>query len=148
MTEPRTLYRKPAEGKIFGVAAGLADYFAIDVTLLRIILVVLVIAGAGFIIPAYILMAFLLPTPGNEPASGDAMATMKTNFDAMSREWREGGAGDRARNYFGVGLIVIGGWLLLVRLFPDVVYLRWDLLWPLALVLIGVMVLTKLGGRK
>lgn len=42
----KKLYRNPREGKFLGVCAGLADYFEVDVTLIRIaVLVLLFVAG-------------------------------------------------------------------------------------------------------
>ncbi len=60
MTEEKKLYRNKQEGKIFGVCAGLADYFGIDVTLIRLILVVLVL-GFGFGLLAYFVAALIIP---------------------------------------------------------------------------------------
>jgi len=55
------LYRNPRRGMIFGVCAGIAEYFGFDVTVTRVI----VAAGALFAFPmicgAYLVLAFLLP---------------------------------------------------------------------------------------
>ena len=55
------LYRLPRRGMIFGVCAGLAEYFAFDVTVTRVI----VAAGALFAFPiicvVYLLLGLLLP---------------------------------------------------------------------------------------
>lgn len=148
MSETKKLYRRPKEGKIFGVAAGLAEYFELDVTLLRLILVILVIAGAGFVIPIYLVLALLLPTNKVEAQSGISTSSVQSNFSELSREFVEGGAGNRAKHYLGIGLIVIGSWLFLSRLFPEVFNLGWDLFWPVALILAGILLLAKIGGRK
>ena len=56
------LYRNPRRGVIFGVCAGLAEYFGFDLTLTR----VLVVVGAFFAFPlicvAYVLLGVFLPT--------------------------------------------------------------------------------------
>lgn len=148
MAQTKKLYRRPKEGKIFGVAAGLAEYFEIDVTLLRLILVVLVIAGAGFIIPIYLVLALVLPTNDAAAASGITTSSVQSNFNDLSREFNERGVGDRAKHYLGVGLIVVGGWLLLTRVFPELFALSWQVLWPMALILIGILLLSKIGGQK
>ncbi|ULQ58966.1 PspC domain-containing protein [Brucepastera parasyntrophica] len=56
----KTLYRLQ-EGKIFlGVCAGFAEYFDVDVTLMRIIWVFFaLIFGAGILV--YFIAAFLMP---------------------------------------------------------------------------------------
>ena len=55
----RKLYRDTDNQKIFGVCSGLADYLEADVTLLRVIWVLLVfLAGTGVL--AYIIMAIVM----------------------------------------------------------------------------------------
>ncbi len=58
--------RRPFSGRmITGVAAGVADYFDIDVTLVRIAFVALVvIGGAG--IPLYLAGLLLIPDEGSD----------------------------------------------------------------------------------
>jgi len=59
MTEKKRLYRDTENGKIFGVCAGLADYFDIDVTLVRVIWVVLLLCGTIGLWP-YIILAIVI----------------------------------------------------------------------------------------
>lgn len=49
-----------ANGKIWGVCAGLADWSGMDVTILRLIFVAAAIAGLGSPVLIYILMALIL----------------------------------------------------------------------------------------
>ncbi|WP_207480457.1 envelope stress response membrane protein PspC [Arenibaculum pallidiluteum] len=62
---PHRLWRDPAQGRIFGVCAGLADYFGISAFPLRV--VVVLAALFGFFLPvvaAYLLLAVVLkPRP-------------------------------------------------------------------------------------
>lgn len=55
----RKLYRDTEHGSVGGVAAGLAHYFKIDVTLIRVLFVVLFFAGAGFLI--YLVLWIVVP---------------------------------------------------------------------------------------
>jgi len=57
----RRFYRDPENAILGGIAGGLAAYFNLDVTLIRIILVILVFLGVGFIIPIYIVVWFVAP---------------------------------------------------------------------------------------
>lgn len=148
MAGTKKLYRRPKEGKVFGVAAGLAEYFELDVTLLRIILVVLVFAGVGFIIPIYLLLALLLPTNDAEAKAGISTASVQSNFNELSREFKENGVGDRAKNYLGIGLIAIGSWLFLRRLYPEIFEIRWEFFWPIALIIVGVLFLFRKGDKN
>jgi phage shock protein PspC (stress-responsive transcriptional regulator) len=62
-TAPRSLYRPTKDRMIAGVAAGLAEYLSIDVTVVRIgIAVLAVFGGAG--IALYIAGWLLMPTEG------------------------------------------------------------------------------------
>jgi phage shock protein C len=57
---------RPFEGRMLaGVAAGLADYFGIDVTIVRIAFVVLTVAG-GAGIPLYLAGWLLMPDEGDD----------------------------------------------------------------------------------
>ncbi len=59
MATQRKLYRDVDNGKISGVCSGLSDYFDLDVTLIRVIWLVLVLcAGTGLL--AYIIMALVV----------------------------------------------------------------------------------------
>ena len=49
MTSPKRLVRKPASGRLGGVCAGIADYLDTDVTLVRLLWVILSIVPGGFI---------------------------------------------------------------------------------------------------
>ncbi len=62
----RTALRRPFEGRVLtGVAEGLARYFGIDTTLVRIGFVVLtVIGGAG--VPLYLAGLLLIPDEGSD----------------------------------------------------------------------------------
>jgi len=61
LQKSRRFYRDPENAILGGIAGGLAAYFNLDVTLIRIILVILVFLGVGFIIPIYIVVWFVAP---------------------------------------------------------------------------------------
>ncbi|GIV59223.1 MAG: hypothetical protein KatS3mg043_0312 [Rhodothermaceae bacterium] len=62
LTEKRRL-RKSRNKKISGVCAGIAEYFNIDPTLVRIAFVIGTIASGGPFILAYIILAMIMPGP-------------------------------------------------------------------------------------
>jgi len=84
-TEPgliNRLYRNPRRGKVFGVCAGVAEYFGFDLTATR----VLVVIGALFSFPivcvAYVLLGVMLPSkPFEGPGSED-------RYDPVQRKVR------------------------------------------------------------
>jgi len=56
------LYRIPSSGKIFGVCAGLADYFGFDVTVTRVLVALGAVFSAPIVIVAYVVLGFLSPS--------------------------------------------------------------------------------------
>ena len=56
----KKLYRSKTNKKIFGVCGGLAEYFEIDATIVRLILALLVVF-AGFGVLAYLIAALIMP---------------------------------------------------------------------------------------
>ena len=56
----RRLYLSDTDKKIFGVCGGLADYFRIDATLLRLVWVLsIVFVGSGLLL--YLICALVIP---------------------------------------------------------------------------------------
>ena len=58
----KRLYRSKEEKKIFGICGGLAEYFELDPTIVRIILLFLIIFGSGVFLLIYVLLYFIIPT--------------------------------------------------------------------------------------
>lgn len=58
------LMRSEANGQVLGVAAGLAKYFDIDVTLVRLLFVLFTLMGGPGIL-AYIILAIIMPEEGS-----------------------------------------------------------------------------------
>ena len=60
MEEPRKLYRSRNQRMIAGVCGGLADYFNVDATLVRVLFLLLaVFGGTGLVI--YLVMWIIVP---------------------------------------------------------------------------------------
>jgi phage shock protein PspC (stress-responsive transcriptional regulator) len=58
----RRLYKLREDAMINGVCTGLAAYFDVDVTFMRLVFVLLTVATGGAWIIAYILLMFVMPT--------------------------------------------------------------------------------------
>jgi phage shock protein C len=68
------LYRSPRRGMIFGVCAGLAEYFGFDVTITRVIVAVSAFFAFPIICIIYLCLGLLLPVraySGPEPRERD-----------------------------------------------------------------------------
>ncbi len=59
----KRLYRSRQDRKIAGICAGLADYFGIDATLMRVAWVILAFLSAGLAIVLYLVLVFVIPEP-------------------------------------------------------------------------------------
>jgi phage shock protein PspC (stress-responsive transcriptional regulator) len=124
---------------LFGVAGGLARYLNIDSSIVRLVWVLLFLAaGTGILL--YIIAAVVVP---EEPAGGPTgTAAGVVGTDRSPNEPRDLGNGPII---LGLILVVVGGWLLLQRFLPQI---EGRVLWPAALVIIGVLlVVVSLRGR-
>ena len=61
MVSTKHLYRDESHKMLGGVCAGLADYFGIDVTLVRLGVVVLGLAAHVFTLAAYLILWAVMP---------------------------------------------------------------------------------------
>jgi phage shock protein C len=69
MAGTRKLYRSRSNRKLAGVCGGLATYFTIDPTLVRVLFVVFAVAGGPGVL-AYVLIWILVPEePSSAPSS-------------------------------------------------------------------------------
>jgi phage shock protein C len=67
MAQTRKLYRSRTNRKLAGICGGLAQYFNLDATLIRVLFVVLaVLGGSGLVI--YLVMWIIVP---NEPQGAE-----------------------------------------------------------------------------
>lgn len=151
----KSLYRLPKQGKIFGVCAGLADFFDMDVTLMRVIFVVLAFATGGAMVLLYIILAIILPV--SYVIEGQETTYSKTSISGVDMGEKVGQLGHElndkrvvsgARNYVGLGLVILGIWLLLVQLVPQLFDFRWDFMWPILLIFAGLLVILRRGYGK
>ncbi|WEK55154.1 MAG: PspC domain-containing protein [Candidatus Cohnella colombiensis] len=57
----RKLFRSTHDRKLSGVCGGIAEYFGLDSTLVRILLVIIAVFSAGSVIIVYIIAAIIIP---------------------------------------------------------------------------------------
>jgi phage shock protein C len=65
MAQTRKLYRSRSNRQVAGVCGGLAQYFNLDATLIRVLFVVLAVLG-GSVLLIYVLLWIIVP---NEPSA-------------------------------------------------------------------------------
>lgn len=61
MSKPKRLYRDNKEKLLGGVCAGLAHYFNVDPTIMRLLYIMLVIITGGVAVFAYLVMWVITP---------------------------------------------------------------------------------------
>ena len=72
----KKLYRSRADKKLCGVCGGLAKYFGVDATIIRLALVLLCLFGGGGLL-AYIICALVIP---EEPKEGEQIKTVEAEI--------------------------------------------------------------------
>ena len=128
---PRPVLRRSRDDRVIaGVCGGLGRYFGIDPVILRLVFVVLLLAGgSGILLYGVGWIAIPEERPGDE--LGEA---------AREGERHGGGA-----EVIGIALVVLGAFFLLREAFPDA--FDSDYVWPVLLIVIGLVVLAR-GVRR
>ncbi|MEE9203364.1 MAG: PspC domain-containing protein [Dehalococcoidia bacterium] len=134
----KKLYRSTTNRMIWGVCGGLAEYFALDPVLVRVIFVVLTLAsGAGVLL--YIVLAIVAPT-GSVPAA--------ISPEGIQQEEPERSPQEASRGAMVAGAMLVSlGLLFLLSNLGLFWWLSWGNLWPLILIAIGVAVFLGRWGK-
>lgn len=166
----RRLYRSRTDTVLGGVASGLAVYLNTDPALVRIAWAILVPLTGGAMFLAYIVAWIVVP---EEPYPGAAAGAPSPGFTtpespstgSAAPAAEVGGGGEpeaspvsswppqpaphrndnRAGMLIGIGLVVLGVWFLLRPYLPDI---SWSLIWPLAIVAVGGLILITAARRS
>lgn len=118
----KRLYRSKYDKKISGVCGGIAEYFEIDSTMVRLLWIISIFAlGTGLII--YILASIIIPE------RTDVESTISINEEKNTK-------------FLGYSFILVGA-LLLVKKFQVFHWINFRLLFPILLIGLGVVVLGK-----
>ena len=146
MGETAGTLKRGSDRMLAGVCSGLAQFFHLDPTLVRVVFVVLALVPPGVGIILYLVLWFLM-----EPASAAGAPTATAGrrvgvICGLQLEFQEALGGARRRHpgtlWGGIVLIAAGAFLVLANLG----YLngfRWDVLWPVLLIAAGLLVLVR-----
>jgi len=135
-SETKKLKKSRKNKYIFGVCGGVAEYFEIDSSIVRILWVISIFIG-GVGLAAYLVAAILMPkSEENEKEISKEKTVRKDN----------------------VGLLIVGGILIFLGLlslldqfrfvnlnlrwwnFDRFIYFPWDLIWPIVLIFLGIII--------
>lgn len=141
---PRRLYRSTTDRRIWGVCGGLAEYFIVDPVLVRVAFVILIFAS-GIAIPAYIILAIVVPCasgasqtqastpPKSEPgAQAPNSPTPPPAPPVTSHQPASGSV------IAGVILVAFGMVALLGNL-VHIPWFEWKVIGPVILIIIGLL---------
>lgn len=145
----KRLYRSRTNKVLGGVCAGLAEYFEVDVAIMRIIFVLLAfVKGLGIIL--YLVALFVVPYKPEEKTGAETAA------QPAPAKKRKSDSSQTVMILFGAILIVIGLIYFLENLdflpyywfyeFPF--HIGWAIFWPLLLILVGVLYLISISNRQ
>lgn len=156
------LYRSRSDQMIFGICGGLGKYLGVDPTIVRIVFILLVFCGVG--IPAYIVMAFVVPVESTTKESpkdvieenvediketatklGEGIRDTFKKPDTESAEANK--VQVRRRNALGIIVIVIGVLFLLSSLDIFRWFDWWGIAVAVALIAFGVLLITGLNKK-
>ncbi len=143
------LYRSQTNRVIAGVAGGLAEYFRVDVVLVRLLWVLSIFLGGGGLF-VYIVAWIIIPDeqsvfkgPGKqteESSPDDAAEVIWGNRGEQTQnENEEGKAGMRRRHSAGFLLVGLGIIFLSYQLFGPL----FRFAWPLLLIALGIYLLAR-----
>ncbi len=136
----KKLYRSRNDKVISGVCGGLADYFGIDSSLVRIAWVLITFLGGAGII-AYIICSFIFPEGSSfgSSESGEEYIVGAKNYDDENYSYHDDNS-EKNKVLAGSILIILGVLFLVKR------YVYWfdfGKLWPVVLIIIGGYVIYK-----
>lgn len=151
----RRLERSKSNRVVSGVCGGLAEYLAIDATLVRVFFIIATIITAFLFLLVYIVLLILMPLPGQRPPIDDLWPNARTGDpttpaaapaaegEAPSAAPRVNGHDvDRRRNTIGYVLVALGLVFLLGNL-GAFRLVQWQVIWPAVLIALGVLLLVQ-----
>ncbi|WP_052016952.1 PspC domain-containing protein [Arcticibacter svalbardensis] len=145
----KKLQRDENNKVLAGVAAGLAEYFEIEVMWIRLIFILMIVLGLSGVLIYLILWIVVPAKPCTFPFDSDAK--INGDYSANPGSFRTfGDMGKRSKNAPIAGLILVAlGVYFLFEEFgfvPDWFELR--KLWPVILIIIGLVFLFRSGKKQ
>ena len=137
----RSLYRCRHDRRIAGVAAGVAEFFDLDPTLVRLVWFLSIFFG-GFGLLLYIVMAIIVP---NEPLTEEELAA-PADANSPHRHAGRSGNGGLGLTFVGLALILFGGLALANTFFVEWGY-SGSFVWPGFILAIGVLLVAAAVRR-
>ncbi len=163
MEKTNRLYRSTTSRVFGGVAGGIADYFDVDPIIIRMLFLVIALAGGGGVL-VYIILWIAIPprpimppsfnmggdttAPPPPPGSSEYSADSSQSYQAepMPPFQLEKEKNNRGGLIGGLVLITLGSIFLADKLIPRIDF---GDLWPIILVVVGaVLIITNFSEKK
>lgn len=126
----KKLQRDTKHKVIGGVCAGLANYFDMDASLLRLLLAFMILfAGTGFWL--YIILWIVMP-------AGNGFQPTAETIDAVMNDASPNPQINKGSLVVGLILIGLGALGLIHRFVPT---FSWQMVWPIILIVLGLVLL-------
>ncbi len=150
----RRLYRSHTDSVFGGVAGGVAEYLDLDPAIVRVLWALLALITGGVFFILYIVMWVVVPyrPDAADMAAGEVAAGGQTPPGGAAPTWNaqpyrglrrhRSGSGSWV---FGLILVVVGLYFLGMEYLPD---FNLDRLWPLGLVVVGLLLLFVAFRRR
>jgi len=152
----KKLYRSKKDCVIGGVCGGIAEYFDIDPTLVRLLAILIFFFGGSGII-AYIIGWIIIPqnpngnTEDNSENKEEIKRKIKKETDKANKKVEENlpeeGPKDKSeknRNIIlGVILIIAGLVFMTGTLFPWITWIAWGTFWPVIIIVVGLLIVIR-----
>ncbi|HEX9724109.1 MAG TPA: PspC domain-containing protein [Vicinamibacteria bacterium] len=156
----KRLFRSRKDGLIAGVCGGLAEYFDVDPSLVRLVFILAIfLGGAGLVV--YLVAWLIVPeNPEQSPTASFVKnqqmkeevvgelrrlgSSLAEKFEATVEDGEERPE-RRSTVFVGLALIVIGAAFFLKNFIP---WLALESLWPVLLIGVGVLLLIGAARRE
>jgi len=146
--ETKKLYRSKSDRVLFGICGGIAKYFNVDATLIRILFLLLALSGIGILF--YIALALIIPEDPTEQIEGDREHAAKKfienighNAQKIAHELKHGkNWWSDSKNVLGIIVLVIGV-ILLAQVFFPIIFMPLHMLLPIVVIGIGLYFLVR-----
>jgi phage shock protein PspC (stress-responsive transcriptional regulator) len=143
----KKLQRDPQNKVIGGVCAGLANYFGIDASLVRLLFAIaFFVFSSGLWI--YLLLWIVMPVAQGGKAEANYYASPDGTVEASSEETTDvvkEPIQNKGSLIAGLILIGIGAFGLLHQYIPEI---NWSTIWPICLILFGIFLIVPKNRKS
>jgi phage shock protein C len=136
---------------IAGVCGGLGHYLSIDPIWVRLVFVLLALSGGGLGVLIYLVLWLVIPREGaGQPATAETVRSgteeIAERARAMGDEVRERLSQPDPRLISLIGVVLVGFGVIFLLRELNLAWARWldfDVLWPVLLIVLGVILIVR-----